>query len=97
MIKSGLRELKLEMSCKSREGRTGVKMWKAGPIKWLLVCSKLDKVCETEWYHSCQPRYLPVSHDTFVQEGNYFSHAKHPADDTQDISTQRSLQRWPTY
>ena len=38
--------------------------------KMALVQSREYK---TNWSHSCQPRWLPVSHDTLVQEGNYLS------------------------
>ena len=42
-----------------------------------LVQSRLHKVYKTKWSHSCQPRWLPVSHETLVQEGNYLSHTRH--------------------
>ena len=35
------------------------------------------KVHKTKWSHSYQPRQLPVSLDTLVQEGNYLSQSKH--------------------
>ena len=68
----------------------------------VLVLSRQDKVCTTKWYHSCQPRWLPVSHNTLVQEGNYLSHTRHPAkcllgQHAQGIGTQTCLQRGHTY
>ena len=42
-----------------------------------LVQSRQHKVYKTKWSHSCQPRWLWVSLDTLVQEGNYLSHARH--------------------
>ena len=42
-----------------------------------LVRSRQRKVYTAKWSHSSQPRSLPVSQDTSVQEGNYQSHARH--------------------
>ena len=58
-----------------------------------LVWSRQHKVYKTKQSHSCQPTWLPVSHDTLVQEGNHLSHTRHSAKclegkHTQDICTQ---------
>ena len=45
--------------------------------KMALVLSKEHKVYEIKWSHSCQPRWLPIIHDTLVQEGNYLSQSRH--------------------
>ena len=42
-----------------------------------LVWSRQHKVYKTKWSHSCQPRRLPDSYDTLVQEGNYLSQSRH--------------------
>ena len=41
--------------------------------KMALVWSRYHKAYKTMWSHSCQPRWLPVSHDTLAQEGNYLA------------------------
>ena len=43
--------------------------------KMVLVWSRQDKIFKTKWHHSCQIRWLPVSYDTLVQEGDYLRHA----------------------
>ena len=53
-----------------------------------LVRSREHKVYKTKWNHSCQLRWLPVSHNTLVQEGNYLSYTKYIwQGDTPKIST----------
>ena len=42
-----------------------------------LVQPKQHKVYKTKQSHSCQRRWLSVSHDTLVQEGNHLSHARY--------------------
>ena len=42
-----------------------------------LVWSRQHKVYKTNWSHSCQPQWLPASHDTLAQEEKYLSHARH--------------------
>ena len=42
-----------------------------------LVRSREHKVYKTKWNHSCQPRWLPVSQDTLVQEGTHLSHTRY--------------------
>ena len=42
-----------------------------------LVQSREPKVHKMKWSHSCQPRWLSVSHDTLVQVGNYLSQSRH--------------------
>ena len=41
------------------------------------VQSRQHKVYKTKWSHSCQPKWLSISHDTLVQEGNYLSQSRH--------------------
>ena len=39
--------------------------------------SREHKAYKTKWSHSCQPRWLPVSHHTLLKEGNYLSQSRH--------------------
>ena len=45
--------------------------------KMALFQSRWLKVYKIKWSHSCQPRWLPVSHDTLGQEGIYLSQSRH--------------------
>ena len=51
-------------------------VWRAGPIKrhWSGQGGIKHKI---KWSHSRQPRWLPVSLGTSVQERNYLSYARH--------------------
>ena len=41
-----------------------------------LVRSRQHEAHNTQWSHSRQPRWLPASHDTLAQEGNYLSQSR---------------------
>ena len=52
-----------------------------------LVQSRWHELYKTKWSESCQHRWMPVSHDTLVQDRNHLSHTRHIwQGDTPEIS-----------